>query len=76
MLFASTSLAGGFATFAGPGFPMNKVAGLGFAGPLDEGDLQAVEAAYAERACPVQVELSCLADPSIGAVLVRAPAAK
>jgi hypothetical protein len=55
---------------------MNKVAGVGFAGPVHEGDLQAVEAAYAERACPVQVELSCLADPSIGALLVRAPAAK
>jgi GNAT superfamily N-acetyltransferase len=50
---------------------MNKVAGLGFAGPVDEGDLEAVEAAYAERACPVQVELSCLADPSIGALLTR-----
>jgi GNAT superfamily N-acetyltransferase len=64
-------LAGGFATFAGPGFPMNKVAGLGFSGPLDEGELEAVEAAYAERACPVQVELACLAEPSIGELLTR-----
>jgi GNAT superfamily N-acetyltransferase len=64
-------LAGGFATFAGPGFPMNKVAGLGFGGPLDEAGLEAVERAYAERSCPVQVELSCLADPSVGALLTR-----
>ncbi len=64
-------LAGGVAAFAGPGSPLNKVAGLGFAGPLDEGTLEAVEKAYAERACPVQVELSCLAEPSIGALLTR-----
>ncbi len=64
-------LAGGVATFTGPGSPLNKVAGLGFSGPLDEGELEAVEKAYAERTCPVQVELSCLADPSIGALLTR-----
>jgi ribosomal protein S18 acetylase RimI-like enzyme len=62
---------GGFATFGGPGSPLNKVAGLGFGGPLEEGALEVVEAAYAERACPVQVELSCLADPSIGELLTR-----
>ncbi|HSD28547.1 MAG TPA: GNAT family N-acetyltransferase [Vicinamibacteria bacterium] len=64
-------LAGGFATYTGPGSPLNKVAGLGFAGSLDEGELDAVEKAYAERSSPVQVELSCLADPSIGALLTR-----
>jgi GNAT superfamily N-acetyltransferase len=64
-------LAGGFATFAGAVSPLNKVAGLGFAGPLDERELEAVEAAYAERACPVQVELSCLAEPPIGELLTR-----
>ncbi len=64
-------LAGGIAAFTGPGSPLNKVAGLGFAGLLSEGELEAVETAYAERACPVQVELSCLADPSIGALLTR-----
>jgi len=29
-------LAGGVATFTGPGSPLNKVAGLGFAGPIDD----------------------------------------
>jgi GNAT superfamily N-acetyltransferase len=64
-------IGGGFATFAGAASPLNKVAGLGFAGPVAESELGAVEAAYAERGCPVQVELSCLADPSIGALLTR-----
>ena len=62
-------LAGGAAAFAGPGSPFNKVAGLGFAGPVDERDLVAVEAAYAERGAPLRVELSCLGDPSIGLLL-------
>ncbi|MDC3962475.1 GNAT family N-acetyltransferase [Polyangium jinanense] len=59
-------LAGGIATFSAPGSPLNKVAGLGFAGPLDEGALAAVEEAFAERGSPVQVEIATLADPSIG----------
>lgn len=65
----ATPLAGGFATFAAPGSPINKVAGLGFAGPLDPAELDAVERAYAERGTPVQVELSCLAEPGIGKLL-------
>ena len=65
----ATPLAGGFATFTAPGSPLNKVAGLGFAGPLDPGELDAVERAFSERGVPVQVELSCLADPAIGALL-------
>lgn len=64
-------LDGGIASFTGEGSPLNKVAGLGFVGPLDEAELDAVEKAYAERGSPVQVELSCLAEPSIGALLTR-----
>jgi GNAT superfamily N-acetyltransferase len=67
----AVALAGGAATFAAPGSPLNKVAGLGFAGPLDPGELDAVERAFAERGAPVQVELSCLADPQVGALLTR-----
>jgi GNAT superfamily N-acetyltransferase len=62
-------LAGGVATLAGANSPLNKVAGLGFAGSLDEAELEAVEKAFATRGAPVRVELSCLADPSIGALL-------
>jgi len=64
-------LAGGVATFTGEGSPLNKVAGLGFASPLDEGELEAVERAFAERQSPVQVEVSCLGDPSVGSLLTR-----
>ena len=64
-----TSIAGGVAAFTTEGSPLNKVAGLGFAGPLDERQLVAVEKAFAERGSPVQVEISCLADPTIGAFL-------
>ena len=67
----ATPIAGGYATFTAPGSPLNKVAGLGFAGPLDPGALEAVERAFAERGVPVQVELACLADPSVGALLTR-----
>jgi len=65
------SVAGGAATYAAPGSPLNKVAGLGFAGPLDPAELDAVERAFAERGAAVQVELSCLAEPQIGALLTR-----
>jgi len=49
----ATPLAGGFATFAAPGSPINKVAGLGFGGPVDTAELEAVERAFAERDTPV-----------------------
>jgi GNAT superfamily N-acetyltransferase len=60
-----TPLAGGFATFTSAGSPLNKVAGLGFAGPLDATALTAVETAFAERGSHVQVEVSSLGDPSV-----------
>jgi GNAT superfamily N-acetyltransferase len=66
-----TPLAGGVAAFARPGSPLNKVAGVGFAGPLDERALGEVEAACAERETPVRFELSTLGDPSIPALLTR-----
>jgi ribosomal protein S18 acetylase RimI-like enzyme len=64
-------LAGGVATYTGPGSPMNKVAGLGFGGAVDEDDLAEVERAFAERGVPVQAEVATLADPSVGAMLTR-----
>ncbi|MFO0761543.1 MAG: GNAT family N-acetyltransferase [Byssovorax sp.] len=62
-------LAGGVAAFTGPDAPTNKVAGLGFEGPVPEPALVEVEHAFAERRCAVRVELSTLADPSIGTLL-------
>jgi GNAT superfamily N-acetyltransferase len=62
-------IAGGVATFAGPGSPLDKLAGLGFDGVVDETELAAIEQAFAHRGSPLQIELSCLADPSIARML-------
>lgn len=62
-------LAGGVAAYAEPGSPLNKVAGLGFDGVPTTRELVEIEALYAKRDTPVQVELSHLADPEIGELL-------
>jgi GNAT superfamily N-acetyltransferase len=62
-------VAGGLATFTVPGSPLNKLAGLGFGGPLGEGELEEVERAFEERGAALQVELASLGDPSVGALL-------
>jgi hypothetical protein len=62
-------LAGGIASFAEPGSPFNKVAGLGFGGVPDEAALDEIERAYADLGCPVQIELAHLVDPAIGSLL-------
>ncbi len=62
-------VAGGVASFAGPGSPFNKVAGLGFGGVPPEAALGAIEEAFAVRGAPVQIELAHLGDPAIGALL-------
>jgi GNAT superfamily N-acetyltransferase len=62
-------LAGGVATFCEDDSPFNKVAGLGFRGVPSEAELDDIERAYADRDCSVQVELSNLAEPAIGALL-------
>ncbi|MCB9570402.1 MAG: GNAT family N-acetyltransferase [Myxococcales bacterium] len=62
-------LAGGVAAWAGAGSPLNKDAGLGFAGPPDEDALAAIERAFAARGAALQVELATLADPAIAPLL-------
>jgi GNAT superfamily N-acetyltransferase len=64
-------LAGGVASFAEPGSPFNKVAGLGFAGVPDAAYLDEIERAFAACDAPVQVELPHLADPGIGVLLTE-----
>ncbi len=64
-----TAVAGGVATYAGESSPLNKVVGLGLDGPIDEAELEAVERLYANRRCPVQIELCSLAKPSVGTML-------
>jgi GNAT superfamily N-acetyltransferase len=60
------SIGGGFATYAGADSPFSKVAGLGFEASPGDDDLDVVEAEYATRGAPVQVELSILGDPDLG----------
>lgn len=58
-------IAGGAATFTGDGSPLNKLAGLGFAGLPDERELGEIEAEFARRRSPVQAEVSTLAEPAL-----------
>lgn len=65
----SDALCGGVAGFAEAGSPLNKVAGLGITECINESALEAIERKYTERDCPVQIELSTHADPSVGETL-------
>jgi GNAT superfamily N-acetyltransferase len=60
---------GGFAVFAGPASPVNKLIGLGFDGPLDLASLEGIEREWRDRGEPVRIELSILADASAGPAL-------
>ncbi|MFB8005277.1 GNAT family N-acetyltransferase [Nocardia sp. NPDC056000] len=62
-------IGGGVASFADMGSPLNKVAGLGFAGVPDADEFDAVEKQFAVRDTPVQVELAHLGDPGIAELL-------
>jgi ribosomal protein S18 acetylase RimI-like enzyme len=62
-------VAGAVASFAEPGSPFNKVAGLGFNGVPHVAELNQIEQAFAACGAPVQVELAHLADPAIGTLL-------
>jgi GNAT superfamily N-acetyltransferase len=62
-------IAGGAASFAEPGSPFNKVAGLGFDGVPSSAALDEIESAFAACGAPVQIELANLRDPAIGAML-------
>jgi len=62
-------IAGGVASFAEEGSPLNKVAGLGFDGVPDAADLDEIEGAFADHGAAVQVEFAHLAAPTVGALL-------
>ena len=64
-------IAGGVAVWAGQDSPLDKVAGVGFAGAPEEAVLDALERAFDERSTPVRVELASLADPEVPARLAR-----
>ncbi len=62
-------ISGGFAVYASAASPVNKVIGLGLDTGLDVEALERIETAWRKKGEPVRVELSVLADPSIGGVL-------
>src|SRR2546421_12608946 len=64
-------ISGGVASFAEPGSPFNKGAGLGFGGMPSTAALDEIERAFAACDAPVQIELPHLADPAIGALLTE-----
>jgi GNAT superfamily N-acetyltransferase len=63
-------ISGGFALYAEPGAPFNKIAGLGFE-KFDEEAWADLEAAHEARQADVRVELSTLADPELGKWLTK-----
>jgi len=56
---------GGLAVYSAPGSPVNKVLGLGLGIECSDDDLDAIEDFYAERGCPVQIELCPLTTPDL-----------
>jgi GNAT superfamily N-acetyltransferase len=58
-------VAGGVASYAEPHSPINKIAGLGFAGAPAPADLDTIERAFADQGAPVQAEVASLADPAL-----------
>lgn len=67
---ASVEAGGGLALCGRAGSPLNKVLGLGLDGPVADADLDRIDALYAERNVPAQVELCPLAAPDLPARLV------
>jgi GNAT superfamily N-acetyltransferase len=68
---ASLEVAGGRALCSFAGSPLNKVLGLGLGSPVEDADLDAIEAFYDERGIPVQIELCPLALPGLAARLTK-----
>jgi hypothetical protein len=68
---ASLEVAGGRALCSVAGSPLNKVLGLGLGSPVEDADLDAIEAFYDERGIPVQIELCPLAVSGLSARLTK-----
>jgi hypothetical protein len=68
---ATLERAGGLAVYGAPGSPVNKVLGLGLGVEVTDDDLDAIEQFYAERGCPVQIELCPLAAADLAPRLTK-----
>lgn len=62
---ASLAVAGGYASFAAPGSPVNNTRGLGMHGPVCADDLAAVEEFFASRGEATRLHICPLADESL-----------
>ena len=68
---ATLERGGGLAVYAAPGSPVNKVLGLGLGVEVSDDDIDAIEQFYAERGCPVQIELCPLASLDVPSRLTK-----
>ncbi len=68
---ATLERGGGLAVYSAPGSPVNKVLGLGLGVECSDDDLDAIEDFYAERGCPVQIELCPLTIPDLPSRLTK-----
>ncbi len=62
-------ISGGHAVYVAPLSPVNKVIGLGLDADLDLAALARIEREWRDRGEPVRIEMSVLADPSLGSAL-------
>jgi len=62
-------VAGGCAIFAGVDSPLTQAVGLGLNGPVNDAEIDALEAFFRSRGARVSVDLSPLADPGLLAAL-------
>lgn len=58
-------VAGGRAIFTGTGFFTNRALAMGLRGPVRQDDIERVEAFYAERGLPSEIEIAAWVDPSL-----------
>lgn len=58
-------VAGGYAVFTRPDFPINRAATLGLTSPVSAGDLDAIEDFYRGYGLPAKIDLCPLADRSL-----------
>lgn len=68
---ATLERGGGLAVYSAPGSPVNKVLGLGLGADCSDEDIDEIEAFYAERGCPVQIELCPLTMPDLPSRLTK-----
>ena len=68
---AVEAVADGYVTFAGKNSPLNKAAGLGFAGPITDTIIDQIEHFFQSNTVLSRIELCPLADDSLRSVLAK-----